>query len=428
MLFKKKLVQAPLNYWEEYSYMMVITANSASNYLKNAIKNISKIDGVKVKDEKFDVERGIINLKLNYLDKEYDIGLYPGGISVPEFYFNNNFQFSDSDKEKILNANESITIFMKYNSDYDVCYHLQLKIAFCVAPDMVGLLDESAEKLLPAKWVIHTANTKTLPNPKALFNVHAVCGDNDKVWLHTHGLCRCGISELEVLESDSKNSKNHYNLISTYAVYLLDKHKKKEKEDNGSYIGRLINGLPVVVTSVNWTEGINEYKKLDLGGVKDRKNGHNTSSNVIFLYTSEEDEKNHKLSKVSIYDSLWGDNPIFFISDEETLRMKMLAMETFSYINKAFKNKDNQILIKVGLPVNEEEGLGDFEHIWFELLDIKGKKFKAKLTQEPYGKCDIHTGDEANFTVDDVTDWIIYTKKYAVTPNDVYLLDDESNK
>lgn len=424
MFFKKKLVESPLNYWEEYSYMRIVISASSTEYIKKAISLISKIKEIKVKEKNFDVERGIVSLKLKYQSDEYEVGIYPDNISIPEFYFNSSFYFSEQEKESIKSAGECITIFMKYNSSYDVCYHLQLILATTIAPDMVALLDESAEKLLPTKWVIETANAKTLPNPKSLFNVHAVCSKDKKVWLHTHGLCRCGIPELEILDSDQKNSNNHYNLITTYAVYLLDKHKKNENIEKGSYIGRLIDGTPVVATSVNWTKGIEEYKKLDLGGVKDRKGGHNTNTNIIFLYTSEKDETNNKLSKVSTYDSLWGENPIFFISDEETLRMKMLAMERFSCINKAFKDKDNNILIKVGLPVKEEEGLGGFEHIWFELLEIKGNKFKARLTQEPYSDCDLHTGDEASFTVDDVTDWIIYTKKYAITPNDTYLLDE----
>lgn len=426
MFFKKKLVQAPLNYWEEFSYMLVITSDWSSNYIKTAISNISNMSDVIVKDRNFDVESGTVNLKLEYRDEIYEVGLFAGNINVPDFYFG-NYRFTDSEKEKILNAKQCVTIFMKYNNSYDVCYHFQLKLAACVAPDMVGLLDESAEKLLPARWVIEAAKAKTSPNPKNMFNVHAVQGLNNNVWLHTHGLARFGVPELEILESDSKNSENHYHLILTYALYILDKHKKNEALDDGAYIGRLINGNPVVVTSVNWIKGIAQYKKLDLGGDKDRKNGHNTSSNVIFLYTSEEDEKKQKLSKVSIYDNLWGDNPIFFISDEETFRMKEIAMERFSYVKKEFLNNKNHVLIKIGLPLNKggDDTSQNFEHIWFDLLEFKGNKFKAKLTQEPYDVPNLHTGDEMWFTVKDVTDWIIYTEKFSVTPDDIYLLDND---
>lgn len=420
MIFKKRAVEHELNYWEEYSYMEVITSDWSSNYIKTAINNISKIKDLDVKDRNFDVESGTINLKIEYRNESFDIGIFSGTINVPDFYFG-KFYFSEFDKEKILNSKQAITVFMKYNKNYDVCYHLQLKICASIAPDMVGLLDESAEKLLPAKWVLEAAEIETPPNPKSIFNVHAVQGNDGKVWLHTHGLARCGVPELEIVESSEVNSRNHYYLIATYAVYILDKYKKGESIEGGLFLGRLENGFPIVATSVSWTKGIKEYKKLDLGGLKDRENSHNTRSNIIFLYANEKDEEKNVLSKVSIYDEVWGDNPIFYFSNEETARMKSLAMERFSFVKEEFKNKDNTILIKIGLPIKNGDS-DSYEHIWFELLEFKGNKFKAKLTQEPYDVSDIHTGDEKWFTVNDVTDWIIYTKRFPVTPDDVYLL------
>ena len=159
---------------------------------------------------------------------------------------------------------------------------------------------------------------------------------------------------------------------------------------------------------------------MKLGNLKDREGGHNTKTNIIFLYQSEEDEKKDILRKVSVYDQLWGENPLFFFSDEETSRMKNLALERFDYVEKAFKTKENSVLLKIGLPLKEK---GKFEHIWFELLEIKGDKFLAKLTQEPYDVSTMHTGDEAWYTVEDVTDWIIYTKDFAINPDNVYLLE-----
>ena len=77
-------------------------------------------------------------------------------------------------------------------------------------------------------------------------------------------------------------------------------------------------------------------------------------------------------------------------------------------------------MIKIGLPLKE---IGKFEHIWFELLEFEGEKFKAKLTQEPYDIDNMHEGDEAWFTVNDVTSWTIYTKNKTIDPDLVYLLE-----
>lgn len=416
---KKKLIEQPLSYWEAESYMMVIPKNQEEDILKIATEKITTSKEFEVKDLNININ-GVATLNVLYENEEYKVGFYAGGISVPEYYLSKNYLFKESEIKNILAAQKALTIFMKFNDNAKKSYHLQLKLAHTLIPDLIGVMDESAEKMLPEKWVHMAASSKVLPSAKDLFNVQAISGKNNKVWLHTHGLCRCGLTELEILESDQEHYKQHYNLIMTYAMFLIDKINTEDQE-KGTYIGRLINGYPIVVTSLPWPQGIQEYKKLKLGGSEDRAGGHNSKSNIIFLYTSKEDEQNKILHKVSVYDDLWGDNPIFFFSDEETDRMKELAKERFSYVASAFQNKENTIILKIGLPLKEE---GKFEHIWFELLEIKGEKFKAKLTQEPYDVPNIHTGYEAWFTKADITDWIIYTKKYAVSPDNIYLLED----
>lgn len=419
--FKKKLKESPLAYWEEKSYMMVIPKSFEDDILKNSVKRLEQTPEIVINKTNLGIN-GTIEMDITYDDEDYSIGFYLGDINVPEYYLYRNMFFTDEEKKEILAAKKAITIFMEFKKDSKKSYHLQLKLASSLIPDFIGVLDESAEKMLPRKWVEMSSLSKVLPSSKDLFSVQAVQGDDGEVWLHTHGLCRCGITELEILDSDKEHYQQHYNLLNTYAMYLIDKKDKIDPLTDSVYIGRLINGYPVVVTCRSWIDGLNEYKKLKLGSAKDREGGHNSKTSIIFLYQSEEDENNKVLSKVSIYDKLWGDNPLFFFSDEETTRMSDLARERFNYVKEAFKNKENEVLIKVALPLKEE---GDYEHIWFELLEIKGKKFKGKLTQEPYDVPDMHTGDEAWYTIDDVTDWIIYTPKVQVSPGSAYLLENE---
>ncbi|MDE6285071.1 MAG: DUF4026 domain-containing protein [Bacilli bacterium] len=416
---KKTLVEAPLGYWEEKSYFIAIPADETRNLLKDCLNGISSLEDVEIIDNHHKIEGNFFELKLKYEKEVYEVGFYVGDVSVPEYYLAPSFLFEDQEKESLLKARKAVTIFMKFQDDVKKSYHLQLKLAVAMVPDLIGLLDESAERLFPAKWVKMTASSKVLPSSKDLFNVQAVRGKNDEVWLHTHGLCRCGVTELEILESDAKNYENHYNLISTYAMYLIDHKGDIEPYGVGAYIGSLVNGYPVVVTCKSWTEGILEYKKLRLGNLKDREKGHNSKTSIIFLYKSEEDEKQGVLSKVSIYNDLWGENPIFFISDEETDRMKKLAREKFNYVQDFYNVEGNSVLIKIGLHIEGD----NYEHIWFELLEVKKDKFRAKLTQESYYFKDMHVGDEHWYTVDDVTDWIIYTPKFAIHPGSVFLLD-----
>ena len=158
-----------------------------------------------------------------------------------------------------------------------------------------------------------------------------------------------------------------------------------------------------------------------MGNTKDRQETHNSKTSIIFMYKSEKDEKKGKLTKISEFNNLWGDNPIFFISNEETKIMKELAMERFYMVKEQANKKENKILIKIGLPTDNDDD-NDFEHIWFELIEFEGEKFKAKLTQEPYKVKNMHEGNIGWYTVQDVTDWVIYTPDFAVAPRNAYLL------
>ncbi len=423
MFFKKKpkLSVAPLGYWEEKSYMIIIVKEENKDFLKGISERISSIEGVEFLGCEFGENKKTVSIKVTFEDEDFELNFASSEFRVPEYYLRPSIVFKEKDIEELRKSTKAITLYMDFHRNAKKSYHLQLKIAYALVPEMLAVMDESSERLLSPKWVKMVANSKIEPSSKDLFTVQVVSEDSGSAWLHTHGLCRCGLTELEILDSNVELANSHYNLICTYGMFLIDKIEDKSLIEE-AYIGRLINGEPIVVTTRPWIEGLNEYKGIDLGGEKDRLNGHNSKSNIIFLYKSEEDEKNGIISKVSIYNDLWNDNPIYFISDEETKRMQDLAREKFDYVKKAFLEKKYEVDIKIGLLVDSKE---NFEHIWFKLLEIKGSKFKAELLQEPYNVSNMHPGDVAWYEINNVTDWLIYTKEFSISPASVFLMDEE---
>ncbi len=423
MFFKNKKLDniqvAPLNYWEESSYFLVLLQDN-QDVLTHLINRVSKIKGVKIVNEKFETDNGILTLILSYEKEEYEVGFYLNSFNLPPYYLKKTIYFKDEELQKLASSKMALTIFMKFNDNVKKSYQLQLLLAVNIVPDSLAIMDESAEKLIPMKWAKMTANSKILPSSHDLFTVQAVTDKNKEVWLHTHGLCRCHLTELEILESNQKYYLSHYNLVNTFASYLIDTDKPINAYDS-AYIGVLVNKKPIVATYVPWNIGLKEYPKVKLGNINDRVNSHNTNSSLIFLYLSEEDEKNKKLTKVAIYNDIWSDNPIYFVSDVETKRMKDLAIERFNYVKKAFQDKDNEINIKIGLLIDSKD---NYEHIWYKLLEVKDNEFKALLLQEPYNVKDKHKGDIEWFKVSDITDWIIYTKNATISPSNVYLLEE----
>lgn len=421
----ENLVAQPLNYWEEKSYMMAITGDKEENVLDGIADRVSKIDGVQVLSEKLGEDGISGQIELQYDGENYEVGFYTCEFSMPfmlEEIERQQYFFTSEELNAISAADSALTIFMEFKEDSKKSFHLQIKLAVAMVPDMLALMDESAERMISARWARMAAESKVTPAAGDLYIVQGIQGEHGNVWLHTHGLCRCGLTELEIVESDKENYNNHYHVLTTLASMLIDKNGK-DKEPY-TYIGNLSEQLPLVVTHIPWTEGLKEYEKLDLGGVKDREGGHNTRTSLVFAYKSPQDAQEGILTKISDYDHQWGDNPLFFISNEETERMKALARERFHFVRELAENPENRILLKLGLIVDEEhrEETNDTEHIWFELRSFEEEKFKAVLLQEPYYIAAMHQGDEGYYSLEDVTDWSVSTKDFRITPNTAYLL------
>ena len=101
-MFFKKLEEVPAYYWEEKSYMMIIPKTD-KDLLKKTIDNLESTKEIKVLDKKTDIAKQTINFKIKYERCEYEIGMYVGGVSVPDYYLN-NLALTDAEKKEILDS------------------------------------------------------------------------------------------------------------------------------------------------------------------------------------------------------------------------------------------------------------------------------------------------------------------------------------
>ena len=427
--FKKKQNEVdipqvqPMANWEENSYMHVLSDNVEVENIDGAKERIESIEGLKLIE--FNVrDDNSGNLTLEYNGDEYGVGFYFDDFVLESLYSLQNQKIHDEDFAQIQEKTKSFVIYMNFNKNYFDSYHLQLKLIMAFFPDTLAVVDESAEKLLSGRWVKLAAESSVTPSAEALFTVQAVFDDKThRVWLHTHGICRTGFSELELLDISQDNVNDIYYLLNTMANRVL---YQNEAIEDYIFLGEFFDGEPIVATTLHWNEGITRYPSDILGGPNDRVDSHNTNSKVILLFASEEDANNAKYTKPSEIEEKLIENPLYYYTNEQTDHMKFMARDRFDILKKFIQeNPENKALIKVGLPTDGEDGEPDYEnleHIWFELKEFTEDGFRAILTQEPYRVSSIKAGDEGEYTINDVTDWIIYTEEMSIEPNTAYLL------
>lgn len=412
-------------YWEKSSYMLGVNA-AQELPVKECEERIHALEGIRLIDFSFDEKEFKGTIRVSFKGSSYEAGFHWIEFDCPPIDEIKSQYMTEKEKETLQAANSAVVVNMDFSGDPTVCYLVQLKLIAALVPEAAGVLDESAEMILSPRFLRMMKNSSVPPSPEMLYTVQSVASESKEVWLHTHGLARCGVTELEILGSDLDNDYDHYRMLKVAAACLLNLDES-EKDENAYYIGRLSDGSPIVFTLLPWNEAIWEYGKLEVGGLPDREESHNTLSSCIFLYTSEENEKNGIRSKVSIYNGLWDDNPMYLISTRETARMEAAARDSFGIVEKFGLSEGNSTLIKIGLPTDTDtdEEIPDREHLWFELKGFEEDGFRAELTQEPYYISGLHEGDTALYSRDQVTDWIMYTPEYTIGPGNCYIFMDE---
>lgn len=405
------------------SYMMGVPRDDKT--IEDPVKVIERLknsDLFTVKDVEFNEN---LNVKILYKDEIYNVELIPETYEISGMYTVNH-HLTEENYKAITESEIGLTVAMTFGNSILDAYHLQLKILYAAVPDMVGVIDFCSEKILSSVWTKITSESPVPPSPDYIYSVQAISGEKNDVWLHTHGLNRCGSIEVEILDSDAENYKNHFYILQTLAKRVISDNTFINEEE-AFWIGRMNNGEDLVVTWIDYNEALKMYDKDIIGGAKDREESHNKDTGVAYIYLTEKDYENKKYRHVSCVNEYISDNLLMMYTTEETLRMSILAMDRIKYFIDGINNEENQGIMKIGLEVDEEYKNEDDtfrEHIWFHIKDINGLKAKGVLTQEPYYIKDLKSGTEMELDLNHLTDWVLYTNKGQITPDSVYLLEE----
>ncbi len=419
---------------KESSLMTVIPADPQDISPAKLLERMRQSREIIVSSSEYDVagDNSPLRIPIRIESREYVVMLSFTEIEIPEFYRKAHF-FTDLDFQKIEKIETGLDVEIVYTDSFLASYHDQLKIINCLVPDVLAVIDNPSEKLLSGRWIKLAAESSVPPAPRYLFTVQAISGSTDEVWLHSHGLKRCGLPDLEILCSNREMAQSHYSVIETFAIRMIENEERPEKYEP-MFLAWMTEKIPMVATLTDWMEALEYYPEAELGTSEDRDDYHAEDTMVIMLYLMPDDVKAHNLSKIQELDEYLGHNTMLMISSEETDRMRRLAQERIDYVKdvEALKDPNVHIMLKIGLYMDkefcdpEEDRDTQREHIWFDLKSISRGKFKdlyiCELTQEPYYVKGIKKGDIGNYQIEDITDWIIFKDQKRFTPDDAYLI------
>lgn len=421
--------EQPPSYYEEKSYMLAVPWSTQDDTLfdrDEKIKRISRMEGVNVLSVASEHDNGQPFITIGYQGETYPIDLcpYPAYESYKEMQ--RRHVFTDEENDELAKAEFGLMVIMSFGKDHKSSFHLQLKLIDALLPAPVAVIDESAEQIFSGQWTHLAAASNTPPSPHYIYQIHAVTDEKDEVWLHTHGLARCGLPEIEILDAGRKNLNEIGEVMNTMACSLLDNEEIPEKEEP-VLLARFADNSPLVGTLIPWPEALHEYPQEVNGGIQQRKYGHNTRSSVLFVYPSEEAMERHQYVPVAHIADKMDDNLLCMITNAETQRMKDMALERLDQMRRACTSHPESVIVKLGLTVDPEFANPDEkeqkEHIWFRIKGFTSPDtFRAEALNEPYYISSLHCGDVNVYHVSEITDWRILTEDGQISPDDIYLL------
>lgn len=297
-------------------------------------------------------------------------------------------------------------------------YHAQLRLLHTLAPEAAGVLDVGAARARPATWLSEAASSTVPPHPDNLFSIHGVYEESGVMWMHTHGLHRCGVIELDALEVDREHTWAIQNLMNAVAKRFIDNGYPEPDDPFAPGQGMEVVWLPV-------DDALKAFKRPTIGGWDDRDPIHLVDRGVLFVREKGWLWGHHYRSLEKLVPIL-EDNPLLYVSHTETERAAGLALERLPRFVALHERLGDHpaftFLVKLGYamdgcPPDERE------HLWFQVHALSGDQVEATLLNAPYHVAHLAEGQRGTHSLDRLSDWAILSPAGQFGPDHARIVE-----
>lgn len=316
---------------------------------------------------------------------------------------------------------------------------LMMRIITAAANDPPAVLDVE-----PGKWHLRPAleelflNDDMEPPGDVLWSIHAVgldigedCDGEDDcshdhdgpVWLHTHGLWRCGKPELEMLDVPTEHALAAGHILNTLAELMLEGELAEPGEP--FEIGE---GLQVAVQP--WQVVAKHLPEDSPGSMSDREepadNPHTGVRAVVCAPMSSNGDGAVWRWPEQVVRELEERGATLYMTTRATTRLARRAQASWPELAMAFASlhvlpPSEQgepaalFLLKVGLRENDDPS-APREHLWFEMQHLAGDRAQGRLLNSPHTLSRVKAGDVVWLQRGEVSDWQVITPMGAFNP------------
>jgi len=332
--------------------------------------------------------------------------------------------------------------------------------------DSPAALDVNTARWLPRR-VLHGffAESELDPPADLLWIIHGVQsgggphGDHDDsesggVWLHTHGLWRCGMAELEMLDVPPEYAEEAGGLINAIAELAFENDLPEPGD-------RFSPGPDIELALQPWEVAAKYLAEGTPGRAVDREHDdpHFTAAHGGVRAVICDPKPRGEYRKIWTWprdalERLRAGEAVLFSSMRATMRQADLAQSNWPELAMAFatlcsreseaEEKRVKFLIKAGFTAADtangsDDGAATFaqpqpgtfltdheerEHMWFEIDTVRGDRARGVLLNDPMYIRAIKMGDRVWVDRARTTDWTVLTAEGSFSPEEVGPLRD----
>ena len=291
---------------------------------------------------------------------------------------------------------------------------LQLQLCLDAAATWAPVVhDRSADQWHRTSSLRKLLGRQDPPDPQWLHGIHIVHPDQgDRCWMHTHGLARAGLPDLDFLEVQTVQTGTGVTLLCSVADWV--------RESGGA-----APGDEVLVCAPRLRVGLLHLPDLlmlvhpEAVGVHGRGPEHSPRARLAVVPcglaagTSLDHLPDLLLRAV-------GESRGALLSTRQAQADAAGAQATVPAFREAWRRRHDagwRFGARFALPTT----LGDAptEHLWFEVLAVEEGVFKVRLMSEPSLAPDLNVGDLLDLSLERLSGWVVKGDSTTYMPEDV---------
>lgn len=301
-------------------------------------------------------------------------------------------------------------------------FRRQLQVALGISEDADLFYDDTSLRFITRERAESLVELPSLPAAQELYSLHAVFDvrDENLLWMHTHGLDRAGVPDLEIFHVPGSLRTTAAQLLALVAERLLD---------GVLNLGDAVEiGPDLPLKLVELEQAVELLDPGELGSELERDEPHWGLRAALvavqqarggFSFFAPE----IRSVRMDGFLKALEQRDVLLQTRAEVARRQDLARFRWVQFLSLWRQRAQQpwrFLVCAPIPTPDPEL--PQEHLWFEVQDLEEGSLGGRLINAPMVLEDLHLGDSVSLSFELVCDWSIATEDGVFTPANVVQL------